>query len=144
MVNKAILIGRLGNDALQKDVTGKNVTSFSLATSETYKDKKGEVVDVATWHNITHWGALDASLFKKGTLVCIEGKINNRSYLDKDGIKKYISEIIANKLNLVSANYTPSEPSNAAPRRTASDVVNERQQDSVKQPQHEGHDDLPF
>jgi len=97
-VNKAILVGNLGkNPELRYTASGQAVASFSLATSENYKDKSGVKQTKTTWHNIVIWGKLGEianQYLKKGSTVYIEGKIENRSYDDKDGNKKYISEVV--------------------------------------------------
>ena len=91
-VNKAILIGRLGKDPeLKYTPAGSAVCSFSLATSRRWKGQDGEAKDDTTWHNIVAWGR-QAEVMKeylhKGKEVYIEGRINNRSYEDKEGNRK--------------------------------------------------------
>lgn len=100
MVNKVTLLGRLGKDPVVKHFSDSNaIAEFSLATTENYKDKEGKWVEVTDWHNIklpSKWMAESAEKYlKKGSLVYIEGKIKTRSYDDKDGNKKYITEIVA-------------------------------------------------
>jgi len=97
-VNKAILIGRLGKDPeLRYTESGKAVCSFSDATSERWKDKlSGEKKESTTWHNIVAWGKTGETIkefFTKGSEIYLEGSIVNRSYDDKEGNKKYISEV---------------------------------------------------
>jgi single-strand DNA-binding protein len=103
MVNKVTLLGRLGKDPVLKHFSENNVIAeFSLATTENYKDKEGKWVELTDWHNIKlpfKWMAESAEKYlKKGSLVYIEGKIKTRSYDDKDGNKKYITEIVADNL----------------------------------------------
>lgn len=97
MRNKVQLIGNLGNAPETKEFNGNGkVARVSMATSERYKNAKGEMVTETTWHNLVIWGKTAENaekLLKKGSEVLIEGKIVNRSYEDKDGNKKYISEI---------------------------------------------------
>lgn len=97
MRNKVQLIGNLGNVPEVKEFNGNGkVARVGLATSERYKNAKGEYVTETTWHNLVIWGkqAENAEkLMKKGSEVLVEGKIVNRNYEDKDGNKKYISEI---------------------------------------------------
>ena len=92
-VNKVILLGNLGKDPeVRRLDDGRGVANFSLATSETYKNKSGEKVTNTEWHNIVLWSPLAdiaENYLKKGSQVYIEGKISNRSYDDKDFIKKY-------------------------------------------------------
>ena len=97
MRNKVQLIGNLGNTPEVK-AFGENgkVARVGIATTEKYKNAKGEYVSETTWHNLVIWGkqAENAEkLMTKGAEVLIEGKIVNRNYEDKDGIKRYISEI---------------------------------------------------
>lgn len=101
-VNKVTLIGHLGKDPEVKYLSESNpVAKFSLATTESYKDKNGEWKDSTEWHNIVAWRYLaekaEKSL-KKGMMVYVEGKITTRTYDDKDGIKRSITEIIASSL----------------------------------------------
>ena len=90
-VNKVILLGNLGKDPeVRRLDDGRGVANFSLATSETYKNKAGEKVTNTEWHNVVLWSPLAdiaESYLKKGSQVYIEGKISNRSYEDKDGVK---------------------------------------------------------
>lgn len=99
-VNKAILVGNVGNDPEVKHLEGDNkVANFSLATSEAYKDKQGEKQTKTEWHRITVWGKLVDIVEKwvtKGQQLYIEGKIVTRSYDDKEGIKRYTTEIVLN------------------------------------------------
>ncbi len=104
-LNKVMLIGNLGKDSDVKTLDGNiKVAKFSLATTETYKDDEGKTHSNTEWHNIVLWRGL-ADLAKKylhqGSLVYIEGKIKTRSYDDKQGIKKYVTEIIAEELILL-------------------------------------------
>ncbi len=103
-VNKVILVGHLGKDPEVRSLeSGAKVATFSLATSETYKNKEGQRVDQTEWHNIVVWrGLADIAekFLKKGGQVYIEGRIRNRTY-EKDGQKKYITEINADNLVLL-------------------------------------------
>lgn len=105
MVNKAILIGNLGKDPETKHLDGGNaVCNFSLATSETFKNKQGEKVSKTQWHNIVMWGKLAEiadKYLKKGSKVYLEGKIETRSWDDKDGNKRYMTEIIADTMTML-------------------------------------------
>jgi single-strand DNA-binding protein len=97
-LNKVTLIGNLGNtpeiQVLEENIS---VTKFSLATTETYKDDKGTTHHSTEWHSIVLWrglAELAAKYLKKGSLVFLEGKIKTRNYVDKNGEKKYVTEII--------------------------------------------------
>jgi len=99
MVNKILLIGNTGKDAEVKNLdSGNKIAKFSVATSESYKDKEGEWKTVTEWHNITCWGKLAERAEKqitKGKLVYIEGKLTYNEYENKDGVKMRSSEINA-------------------------------------------------
>lgn len=98
-VNKVILIGNLGKDPEIKYLEGNIArVSFSLATSETYKDKNGNRIEQTEWHNIVMWRALAETaekMLKKGTQVYIEGKLQTRQWNDKDGNKRNTTEVVA-------------------------------------------------
>ncbi len=104
-INKAILIGNLGKDPdLRYTPGGQPVATFSLATSEKWKDKDGNMQDKTEWHNIVVWGRM-AELAKeylaKGRQVYIEGRIQTRSWDDKDGNKRYTTEIVARQMQFL-------------------------------------------
>ena len=105
--NKVQLIGNLGNAPEIKSIeSGKKMARFSIATNENYRNLKGEKVTETTWHNLVAWGKvaeLAEKFLQKGNEVVIEGKLINRSYTDKDGIKKYISEVQVNELLLLNS-----------------------------------------
>jgi len=104
-LNKVTLIGNLGNDPNVQTLEGNiKVAKFSLATTENYKDSNGQNQSSTDWHNIVMWrglAELAEKYFHKGSLVYIEGKIKSRSYDDKDGQKKYVTEIVAEELILL-------------------------------------------
>lgn len=94
-MNKVILIGHLGKDPVLKDANGTKVCSVSLATSEKFKDKSGEIKEVTDWHGLVFWGAQAeniAKYTKKGSPLAVEGKQKTRSY-EKDGAKVWITEV---------------------------------------------------
>jgi single-strand DNA-binding protein len=103
--NKVTLIGNIGNAPEIKSFdNNKKMARVSVATNEVYKNQKGERVSETTWHNVVMWGNLATiaeKLLKKGSEVAIDGKIVNRNYTDKDGIKRYFTEIQANELVLL-------------------------------------------
>ncbi|MFD1017401.1 MULTISPECIES: single-stranded DNA-binding protein [Winogradskyella] len=100
--NKVQLIGNLGNDPeITNFESGKMLAKFTLATNESYKNAKGEKVVDTQWHNVVAWGKTAQILEKyvtKGKEVAIEGKLTSRSWEDKDGIKRYITEVVCNEL----------------------------------------------
>jgi single-strand DNA-binding protein len=101
--NSVRLIGNLGMDPEVKTFdSNKKMARLSLATSESYKNEKGERITDTIWHNLVVWGAqvkLVEDYLKKGDEIAIEGRLNNRSYIDKDGNKKYMSEIVVNEFS---------------------------------------------
>lgn len=106
MINKVILVGRLGKDPEIKSTAGGNtVAKFSLATDERYTDKSGEKQERTEWHNIVVWGKLAeicGQYLRKGKLVYIEGSIRTDSWEDKEsGQKKYRTEIIGNTMKML-------------------------------------------
>jgi len=105
--NKVQLIGNLGmNPEIINLDSGKKIAKMSIATNETYKNQKGETVKETQWHNVTAW-AKQADIIEKyltkGNEVCIEGKLSNRSYTDKDGVKRYTTEIVCNEVLMLGA-----------------------------------------
>ncbi|MEJ7587647.1 MAG: single-stranded DNA-binding protein [Ferruginibacter sp.] len=102
--NKVQLIGNLGNaPEIKSTENGKKMARFSIATNETYQNAKGEKVTETNWHSLIAWekvAELAEKFLHKGTEVVIEGKLINRSYNDKEGIKKYITEVQVNELFL--------------------------------------------
>ncbi len=104
--NKVQLIGHLGKMPEIKTIAdGKKVANLSVATNESYKNAQGEKVTDTQWHNVTAWGKLAEIAEKylvKGTEVAIEGKLINKNYTDKQGIKRYVTEIHANELLILT------------------------------------------
>ena len=113
-VNKVILVGFVGKPPEQRVFgSGESVTSFSLATSEKYKDKSGEWKDQTEWHNISCFGKLSEIANKyvtKGTQVFIEGKIKTNKYTDKSGVEKYSTNIVVSSLQLLGSKEVKSPP----------------------------------
>jgi len=105
MVNKVMLLGNLGKDPEVRHLEGGNVVcSFSIATSETYKDKQGERKTTTEWHNIVLWKGLAEiaeKYLKKGSSVFIEGKITNRKWDDKEGSTRYTTEIVGSNMQMM-------------------------------------------
>jgi single-strand DNA-binding protein len=103
--NKVQLIGHVGNDPEILNLeSGKKLAKFSIATNESYKNSKGEKITDTQWHNIVAWGKtaeLIENYVPKGKEIGIEGKLTCRSYEDKDGIKKYITEVVCSELLLM-------------------------------------------
>jgi single-strand DNA-binding protein len=146
-VNKVILVGNLGKDPeLRYTPSGAAVANFTLATSERYKDKNGDSQEKTEWHNIVAWRQLAEICGKylhKGKQVYIEGRIQTRSYDDRDGNKRYVTEIVADQMQMLgrageegggapARSYEPraARPTQGAPRSSA--------------PAHEDFGDPPF
>ncbi len=106
-INKVILIGNLGKDPEVRTLeNGTKVANFTLATSETYKNKEGQKVTQTEWHNIVLWRGLAEiaeRYLRKGNQVYIEGKIKTRSWDDKDGNKRYTTEITGDNLTMLGS-----------------------------------------
>jgi single-strand DNA-binding protein len=105
-VNKVILVGRLGKDPEVRNLeNGAAVANFSIATSETYKDRTtGEKKEITEWHNIVAWRGLadiTQKYLRKGDMVYIEGKLRTRSW-EKDGVTRYTTEIVADNMNMLT------------------------------------------
>jgi single-strand DNA-binding protein len=103
-INKVILVGHLGKDPEIRHLEGGvSVASFPLATSETF-NKDGKKVEQTEWHNIVLWRSLAdvaAKFLQKGKLVYIEGKLRTRSFEDKEGVKKYTTEVVAENFTML-------------------------------------------
>lgn len=105
-VNKVILVGRLGRDPEVRNLdSGVSVANFTLATSETYRDKtSGEKKEITEWHNVVLWRGLAEIAQKylhKGDLVYIEGKLRTRSW-EKEGVTRYTTEVVADNMTMLS------------------------------------------
>ena len=114
MINKAVLVGRLGKDPEVRHTAGDAmVTSFSLATEEQWKDKNGEKVEKTEWHRIVTFGKLAeicAQYLVKGKLIFIEGRMQTRSWDDKEGNKRYTTEIVASNMKMLDSKGQGKEP----------------------------------
>jgi single-strand DNA-binding protein len=111
--NRVTLIGNLGQDPETKTTeTGKKFTHFTLATKDGYKNADGQKVSETTWHNIVAWNGLAeiaGKYLKKGKEVAVEGRIVYRTYDDKNGVTKYITEIVLNDLILLRSGKDPAK-----------------------------------
>ncbi len=104
-VNKVILLGNLGRDPETRYTTGGDaVTNLNIATSEQWKDKNGEKQERTEWHRVVLFGRqaeVAGEYLKKGRSVYIEGRLQTRKYTDKDGVEKYSTEIVADRMQLI-------------------------------------------
>jgi single-strand DNA-binding protein len=141
-LNKVMLIGNLGKDPEVRHLeNGTAVANFSIATSESYKDKNsGEVISNTDWHNVVVWrGLADVAekYLKKGDKVYLEGKLRSRSYQDPQGVTKYITEVVVDDMVMLggkpSSDSTNPSPQANSPATKAPDL-----------PLDEEDDDLPF
>jgi single-strand DNA-binding protein len=104
-LNRVTLIGNIGNDPEYKTLQdGAPVAKFSIAITETYRLKNGETQSHTDWHTIIAWRGLAtfaSQYIHKGSLLYVEGKLRNRQYEDKEGVKKYVTEIVAEQVILL-------------------------------------------
>jgi single-strand DNA-binding protein len=133
-INKVMLIGVVGQDPEVRDANEVKVASFSLATSESYKPKDSdEWKEITEWHNIVAWGGLANYIEKavaKGTAIYVEGKLKTRSYDDKEGVKRYRTEIISDQISILRK----KDSGTVGMTNASADVANSSSED----------DDLPF
>lgn len=137
-VNKVILVGRLGKDPEVRHLdNGSVVANFSIATSESYKDKQtNEKKEITEWHNIVAWRGLAEVVEKyahKGDMMYIEGKLQTRSW-EKDGVTRYTTEIVAGSIQLLGNKGSGGGSSDSRPQ----------QNNQTTYASNEGTDDLPF
>ena len=145
-INKVILIGNLGQDPeLRYTGSGTAVCNLRLATNESYKDSSGQLVEKTEWHSVVAWARLAeicGEYLKKGSQVYIEGSLQTRSYDDKDGVTKYVTEIKAREMMMLSGRggdgASGGYPS-AAPSRRPQSVADQSGDYSF-----EPDDELPF
>ena len=136
-VNKVILVGNLGSDPdTRYTPSGVAVANFSIATTETWKDKNtGEKQEKTEWHRIVAWrrlGEICGEYLKKGSQVYIEGSLQTRAWEDKDGIKRYTTEVVAYKMQMLGS--PGDRMSNKAPQGDFPD----------EPPPNLPDDDIPF
>lgn len=154
-VNRVILLGRVGQIEV-KAFDGQNgprkCATFSFATTERYKDRNGEIVNNTEWHNIVSWNHAEfcEKYVTKGSLLYIEGKLRTRTWEDKQGNKRYVTEILADKLDLLGKPSSEQKPQQQAPAQQAP----AQQAQPEQRPQYQTkplppagepeEDDLPF
>jgi single-strand DNA-binding protein len=142
-INKVILVGNVGKDPVIRYFDkGVAKATFPLATSETYTNQQGETITSTEWHNIVLWRALAEvaeKSVKKGSQVYLVGKIKTRSYVDKDGINKYITEILADTLLLLEKKQKPVNT--AAQTETGRNDINDKESSGsvINEPSPEYH-----
>jgi single-strand DNA-binding protein len=145
-VNKVILVGNVGKDPEIRHLdNGVAVANFPLATSESYTAKNGEKVTTTEWHNIVLWRGLADVAEKyvtKGRQLYIEGRIRTRSYDDKDGAKKYITEIYGDVMQMLGSPAGGQGSGNAPTSLQTSAPGAPMNEPDINEP--EGDEDLPF
>ena len=146
-INKVILVGHLGKDPELRYLEGNvSVASFPLATSETF-NKDGKKVEQTEWHNIVMWRGLAdvaSKYLTKGRLVYIEGKLRTRSYEDKEGVRRYTTEIVAESFNILGrrTDFESTNTNNSSTTNTT--ATNQAQEQEVDFTENESDDGLPF
>ncbi|MBI4464441.1 MAG: single-stranded DNA-binding protein [Acidobacteria bacterium] len=146
-VNKVILVGHLGKDPdVSYTSSGQALAKFSLATNRRSKDKSGEWKDETDWHNIVAWGKTAefcGQYLTKGRLVYVEGRIQNRTWEDKEGNKRYATDIVANDVIPLGGR---GEEAGGEPVRTAAAKRPAPAADDFGEPgsQEITDDDIPF
>ncbi len=147
-VNKVILLGRLGQDPeLKYTPGGAPVCNFSMATTESWTDKQGQKQEKTEWHRIVVWGKLAElcnQYLSKGRQAFVEGRLQTRSWDDKDGSKRYTTEIMANTVQFIGAATANTQANvdksfNQAP---ATETMNQEYQ--ISNDAHFAADDIPF
>lgn len=141
-VNKVILLGNLGKDPEVRYLEGGiAVAKFSLATTESYKNKEGQKVEQTEWHNVVLWRGLAELAEKalhKGSTVYVEGRIRTRSWVDKEGVKKYMTEIMGDNISILS------RKTDAAPAPTNNEATHAPEPPVAEHSPSPAVDDLPF
>ena len=143
-INKVILVGNVGKDPEIRHLeNGNPVCTIPLATSETFTNKTGEKVTNTEWHNVVLWRGLAdiaSKYVKKGSQIYIEGKIRTRSWEDKDKVKRYSTEIVADNMQLLGSR--PASDGNSV--SAISDSKSIAEVDTTYSVSNEPTDDLPF
>lgn len=145
-VNKVILVGRLGKDPEVRNLeSGVAVANFTMATSESYKDRTtGEKKEVTEWHNIVLWRGLAEvaqRYLHKGDMVYIEGKLRTRSW-EKDGVTRYTTEIVGDNMTMLSSK--SGGYNNSGDMNSGNSSSDRSSQESFRAPVDNSTDDLPF
>lgn len=154
-LNKVLLIGNVGKDPEVRHLEGgTSVATITLATTERYKDKTGALKDLTEWHTINAWrqlADLAENYIRKGSQIYVEGRIRTRSYDDQNGVKRYVTEILADSIQLLGrkADGAPAQGGYQAPAQSSYQAPSPAPA-PVPQPAapaasfDDGADDLPF
>lgn len=145
-VNKAILVGNVGTDPEIRYLEGGNVVAkFPLATTEFYRNRNGENSSSTEWHNVVAWrqlAELAEKYIRKGRQLYVEGRISTRSWEDKDGNKRYTTEIVANTIQLLGPKPADEGGADTSTREQPSGKQEQPIQPETAEPAED--DDLPF
>tara|TARA_Y100000741_G_scaffold41553_1_gene28917 strand:+ start:141 stop:578 length:438 start_codon:yes stop_codon:yes gene_type:complete len=140
-VNKVVLVGHLGGDPETRfTASGAAVANFNLATNESWRDANSEIQDKTEWHRCVMFGKsaeLGGDLLKKGQLVYVEGKLQTRNWEDKDGVKRYTTEVLCEMFTMLGRKMDNEGGAQQAPSQASNDSSNSGS-DS------DDDDDLPF
>lgn len=148
-VNKVMLVGRLGKDPEVRHLeSGAAVANFSIATSETYKDRNtGERKEVTEWHNVVLWRGLAEvaeKYVKKGDLIYVEGKLRTRSW-EKDGVTRYTTEVVGDNMTMLGGKPNGGgEGGQQASTPQSSPAINMQETGQADVSADDASDDLPF
>ena len=141
-LNKVMLIGNLGKDPeVRYTAAGTAVASFSVATSEKFKNKNGEWEEKTEWHNVTLWARLAeiaGEYLAKGKTVYIEGRLQTRKWQDRDGKDRYTTEIVGEKMQMLSGK------GEGGARQGGGRTDNQSQESAYEEPTFNPDDDIPF
>ena len=147
-INRVILIGNLGKDPEIRNLeTGVKVANFSLATTETYRSKNGDKVEHTEWHNLVLWRGLAEvaeNYLKKGNSIYVEGRIRTRDWTDKDGNKRYTTEILVDNMVMLGGRRDQQTNGEFNGQKPTEKEEKPEEQEVETELNEEPGDDLPF
>ncbi|MDD5004236.1 MAG: single-stranded DNA-binding protein [Acidithiobacillus sp.] len=154
-VNKVILLGHLGRDPeMRYQPSGGAIANFSIATSETFKDKEGNKQERTEWHRVVLFGRtaeIAGEYLRKGSMAYVEGRLQTRKWTDKDGQERYTTEIVGDRLQLVGARggggggaASFDEEDQSRPSGGGSSAGGARKNEMPPAPAEDFDDDIPF
>jgi len=147
-INRVILIGNLGKDPEIRNLEGGvKVANFSLATTETYRSKNGDKVEHTEWHNLVLWRGLAEvaeNYLKKGNSIYVEGRIRTRDWTDKDGNKRYTTEILVDNMVMLGGRRDQQTGGEFSGQKPAEKSEKPEEQEVGAELTEESGDDLPF
>jgi len=147
-LNKVLLIGNVGKDPEVRHLEGgASVATITLATTERFKDKTGSSKELTEWHTVIAWRQLSdlaENYIRKGSQIYVEGRIRSRSYDDQNGVKRYVTEILADNIQLLGKKADGSAPSSGYSNPTPAQATAAQPAPAPASDFDEGADDLPF